>query len=156
MLPVDVPEWEPLLNSAPDHVHDFMWMYSVELKDGTRLQAYKHYWTRGYLHLDNLGRSFVYTDRERYREVNLAWLLSRVLREALVEELADEAERGDDLSTARRESVGRPALSGEGASPRISFRASPELNAAAQRRADEEGKSLSELAREALTSYLAS
>jgi hypothetical protein len=47
MLPVDVPEWEPLLNLAPDHIDDFMWMFSVELKDGTRLQAHKHCWTRG-------------------------------------------------------------------------------------------------------------
>lgn len=70
------------------------------------------------------------------------------------EALAEEAERGYDLSEARREFVGRPSLGAEGESPRISFRASPELNAAAQRRADEEGKSLSELAREALTRYL--
>lgn len=52
MLDARAPEWEPLLNFAPDHIDDFMWMYSVDLKDGTRLQAYKHYWTRRYLHLD--------------------------------------------------------------------------------------------------------
>ena len=83
MLPVDVPEWEPLLNVAPDHVDDFMWMFSVGLKDGTRLQAYKHYWTRGYLHLDNDGRAFVFVGRERYREVAALWLVSQVVREAL-------------------------------------------------------------------------
>lgn len=83
MLEVYVPEWEPLLNLAPDHVDDFMWMFSVELKDGTRLQAYKHYWTRGYLHIDNLGRAFVNVGREKYCEVTPAWLLSRVVREAI-------------------------------------------------------------------------
>lgn len=72
----------------------------------------------------------------------------------LEERLADEAERGYDLSDARRQYVGRPSLGGDGVSPRISFRASRELNTAAQRRADEEGRSLSDLAREALERYL--
>jgi hypothetical protein len=39
MLRVDGPEWEPLFNLAPDHVGDFMWMFAVQLADGTRLQA---------------------------------------------------------------------------------------------------------------------
>jgi hypothetical protein len=82
-LPIGAPEWEPLLNLAPDHVDDFMWMYSVELTDGTRLQVYKHYWTRNSLHLDNEGRAFVYVETERYKEVNADWLLSRVLAEDL-------------------------------------------------------------------------
>ena len=78
-LEIHEPEWEPLLNFAPDHVGDFMWMFAVELTDGSRLQAYKHYWTRGYLHLDNEGRAFVYAGKERYEEVNPPWLLTRVL-----------------------------------------------------------------------------
>ena len=72
----------------------------------------------------------------------------------LEERLADEAERGYDLSEARRQYVGRPSLGGDGVSPRISFRASRELTAAAQKRADEEGRSLSDLAREALERFL--
>lgn len=80
-LDVRAPEWEPILNLAPDHVDDFMWMYAVELADGSRLQVYKHYWTRNVLHLDSEGRAFVYTEADRYEEVEPDWLLVRVLRE---------------------------------------------------------------------------
>src|SRR5215510_11680837 len=80
-LDVRAPEWEPILNLAPDHVDDFMWMYAVELADGTRLQVYKHYWTRNVLHLDNEGRAFVYLEGKRYEEVEVDWVLSRVLSE---------------------------------------------------------------------------
>lgn len=83
LLPVDAPEWEPLLNFAPDHVVDFMWMGTVQLTDGTRVQAYKHYWTRDYLHLSEDGRAFVYVPKTRYEEVNPPWLLMRVLRKEL-------------------------------------------------------------------------
>lgn len=79
-LRVDAPEWEPLLNLAPDHVGDFMWMGTVQLVDGTRLQMYKHYWTRRYLHLSEDGRAFVFVPKTRYEEVNPPWLLMRVLR----------------------------------------------------------------------------
>jgi hypothetical protein len=82
-LPIRAPEWEPILNLAPDHIDDFMWMYAVELSDGTRLQVYKHYWTRNSLHLDNEGRAFIYVGTERYEEVNAEWLLPRVLKEHL-------------------------------------------------------------------------
>lgn len=82
-LRVDAPEWEPLLNLAPDHIHDFMWMETVQLVDGTRLQTYKHYWTRRYLHLSEDGRAFVFVPKTRYEEVNPPWLLMRVLRTEL-------------------------------------------------------------------------
>jgi len=85
MLSAREPEWEPLLNFAPDHVGDFMWMFTVVLTDGTRLQAYKHYWTRGYLHLDNEERAFIYTGNDRYEEVNPPWLLRQILRVELEE-----------------------------------------------------------------------
>src|SRR3954447_26835863 len=85
MLSAGEPEWEPLLHFAPDHVVDFMWMFAVVLTDGTRLQAYKHYWTRDYLHLDNEGRTFVYAGNDRYEEVNPPWLLRRILRVELEE-----------------------------------------------------------------------
>jgi hypothetical protein len=80
---VDAPEWEPLLNLASDHVGDFMWMYALELSDGTRLQAYKHCWTRNYLYLSDDGRAFAYVKGERYEEVNPLWLLMRVLEKEL-------------------------------------------------------------------------
>jgi len=79
MLSAGEPEWEPLLNFAPDHVIDFMWMGTVQLTDGTRLQVYKHYWTRDYLHLSEDGRTFVFVPKTRYEEVNPPWLLMRVL-----------------------------------------------------------------------------
>ena len=74
-----------------------------------------------------------------------------------LERLADDAERGFDLSSATRERVrpGRPSLA-EGESPRISYRVAPSLFAAAQQKAKDEGRSLSEIAREALQRYLAS
>lgn len=86
-LQVDAPEWEPLLNLAPDQVVDFMWMFTVQLVDGTRIQAYKHYWTRRYLHLSEDGRAFVFVPKTRYEEVNPPWLLMRVLRTELDPEL---------------------------------------------------------------------
>ena len=82
-LSVDSPEWEPLLNLVPDLVGDFMWMGTVQLVDGTRLQMYKHYWTRSYLHLSDDGRAFVFVPKTRYEEVNPPWLLMRVLRTEL-------------------------------------------------------------------------
>ena len=70
--------------------------------------------------------------------------------------LAAEAERGYDLSKAKRRRVGRPSLAGQGESPRLSFRTSPDLYRAAQKRAREEGRSVSDLAREAVAHYLGS
>ena len=75
--------------------------------------------------------------------------------EELAEELAREAEAGYDLSTFTR--VGRPSLAGSaGMSPRLHFRVSAELYSQAAERAEREGKSISEVAREALERYLKS
>lgn len=79
-----------------------------------------------------------------------------LLTEADVEALADEAEAGYDLSKARWVGGGRPSLGRRGTSPRIGFRASPELDEAARRRAKAEGKSVSAMAREAVERYVAS
>jgi hypothetical protein len=85
----DKPEWGPLLDLAPDHVDDFMWMFEVELESGLRLHAYKHIDTRKYLHLDKEGRAFVYLwpeeiiDKDEpgsYREVDPQRILREVLR----------------------------------------------------------------------------
>jgi hypothetical protein len=70
--------------------------------------------------------------------------------------LAAEAERGYDLSKAKRQRVGRPSLAGAGPSPRLSFRTTPALYRAAQKRAKEEGRSVSDLAREAVARYVGS
>ena len=73
------------------------------------------------------------------------------ITEKIVAELAAEAEHGYELSLGRRR--GRPSLN-EGVSPRVTFRMSAELQERARRRAEREGKTLSELARDALTQYV--
>lgn len=80
-----------------------------------------------------------------------------VITEELAERWADEFEKDPpDPSEFERRYVGRPSLGKAGQSPRVSFRASPKLFKAAWKRADEEGRSLSSLAREALERYLTS
>jgi hypothetical protein len=76
----DQPNWEPLLELAPEEIDDFMWMFEVELEDGAMVQAYKHWWTRGYVHLDFGGRAFVFDDENLYVEVDAEELLAAVLR----------------------------------------------------------------------------
>lgn len=78
-----------------------------------------------------------------------------VITEEIAEQWAEEIERDPpDPSVFERRYVGRPSLGKAGHSPRVSFRASPELFKAAWKRADKEGRSLSSLAREALERYL--
>lgn len=78
-----------------------------------------------------------------------------VITEELAEQWAEEIEKEPpDPSTLRRRYVGRPSLGPNGLSPRVSFRVSPELHKAAWARADKEGRSLSELAREAFDQYM--
>lgn len=78
-----------------------------------------------------------------------------VLTEKVAEEMAEDFEKNPpDLSTWHRRYVGRPSLGPNGLSPRISFRVPPDLHEAAWARADKEGRSLSELAREAFDRYM--
>jgi predicted HicB family RNase H-like nuclease len=75
------------------------------------------------------------------------------ITDELVEDLAREAEAGYDLSRARR--VGRRSLAGgDGKSPRLNIRLTAELYERAAKRAQNDGLSLSELAREALAEYV--
>jgi hypothetical protein len=60
------PVWEPLLGLARIYADEFMWMGEIELEHGLRLQSYKHFWTRRYLHLDPDGNPWVYRDDGRY------------------------------------------------------------------------------------------
>jgi hypothetical protein len=76
----DDPNWEPLLELASEEIDDFMWMFEVELEDGAMVQAYKHWWTRRYLHLDFSGRAFVSTGERLYEEADSGELLAAVLR----------------------------------------------------------------------------
>jgi hypothetical protein len=79
------------------------------------------------------------------------------LSKAAVDKLAVEAEAGYNLSKAKRQRVGpgRPSLA-EGESPRISYRVAPALFDRAKKKAKSEGRTVSEVAREALQKYVAS
>ncbi len=78
-----------------------------------------------------------------------------VITEELAEQWAEEIERNPpDPSQLERRYVGRPSLSASGRSPRVSCRVPVDVYKAAWKRADEEGRSLSSLAREALERYL--
>ncbi|HEU4905780.1 MAG TPA: hypothetical protein VFT19_06655 [Solirubrobacterales bacterium] len=78
--------WKPLVELAGKQAEDFMLMFDVELENGQRLTAFKHWWTRGYIHLARDGRVFVYEhpmqDLDKpgwYREVDPIQHLDRVL-----------------------------------------------------------------------------
>jgi hypothetical protein len=78
-----------------------------------------------------------------------------VITEEIAEQMAEEIERNPpDPTTLRRRYVGRPSLGPAGHSPRVSFRVPPDLYKAAWARADKEGRSLSDLAREAFNRYM--
>jgi len=76
------------------------------------------------------------------------------LTDQRIEALADEAERGYDLTKARRERVGRPALGGTGTSPRVQIRVDPKLASALKARARREKRTVSDVARTALSEYV--
>ncbi len=78
-----------------------------------------------------------------------------VLTSEVEDALADEAEAGYDLDAASPVPTGRPSL-GQGVSPRLDLRVEPELSNALHRRAREEHRSVSAVARDALRRYLAS
>ncbi|MGH9304882.1 MAG: CopG family transcriptional regulator [Acidimicrobiales bacterium] len=77
------------------------------------------------------------------------------LTRELEEELADEAAAGYVLDAAMRKRIGRPSLD-RGISPRLDLRVEPDLAQALHDRAEEEHRSVSAVAREALRRYLAS
>jgi predicted HicB family RNase H-like nuclease len=77
------------------------------------------------------------------------------LTKKVVDALAAEAERGYDLTKAKRVTLGRPSLGVSGASPRLQVRVDPDLAEALQARAKEEHRSVSEIARTALQEYIA-
>ena len=58
-----------------------------------------------------------------------------------------------DLAKAERREVGRPSLAA-GVSPRVSFRTTETLYVATRRRAEVEGRTVSDLVREAVERYV--
>jgi hypothetical protein len=76
------------------------------------------------------------------------------LTKKVVDALAEEAERGYDLTNAKPVRMGRPALGDAGASPRVQVRVDPELAQALHVLAEKQQRSVSEIARSALREYL--
>lgn len=63
----DVPVWEPLLEVLGERLTEgFMWMHEDQLEDGSSLHAYKHAFTRCYLHLTEDRRAFEWAPCGRY------------------------------------------------------------------------------------------
>ncbi len=85
---------------------------------------------------------------------DLRTLTGQALSKDHCEALADEAERGYDLTKAKPVRVGRRALGQGGASPRVQIRVDPDLAAALRKRARQEKRSLSDIARAALREYV--
>jgi CRISPR-associated endonuclease/helicase Cas3 len=78
-----------------------------------------------------------------------------VLTDEVIDALAEEAERGYDLTKARKVTFGRPSLGATGVSPRVQIRVDPDLAEALKARARDEHRSVSDIARTALREYLA-
>lgn len=74
------PEWGPLESvlGSDELASHFMWMHDIELEDGTILNAYKHRWTRRYLHLSGDGRTFDYFGEDGYLELESYLALGQV------------------------------------------------------------------------------
>ena len=74
------PEWGPLLELVGERLVDtFMWMHEVELTNGVRVHAYKHIWTRDYLHLDAEGGAYDHVGQSSYRPLAPATALEAAL-----------------------------------------------------------------------------
>ena len=78
----------------------------------------------------------------------------KVITEELLEELADQAEEGFDVDTIVRRRGGRPPM-GSSAATVESVRLDPELSQALRERADDEGRTNSDVIRDAIRRYLA-
>lgn len=90
----DEPNWEPLLTVVGEElVGDFMWMFPIDLDDGTRIEAYKHRMSRRYLYLDEEARPWGYSEPEHYRRMpTLAAALADVLASWLTSPLIEPKE----------------------------------------------------------------
>jgi hypothetical protein len=77
----------------------------------------------------------------------------RILTEEAVERLADRMERGYEPEQLRPRRSGRPSLGDDAPSPRIQVRVSRRLFVSVNKRAHEEGKTVSALVRQLLENY---
>lgn len=104
----DRPNWQPLEAMAGEELAgEFMWMFQVDLADGTAVHAYKHIGTRRYLHLGEDGRTFAFTYSGRYRPVDPFDLLVAVFDGW--EQLVDAEANLEGLRSALRQAY-RKAL----------------------------------------------
>ncbi|MFL5842252.1 MAG: hypothetical protein ACJ77Z_17530 [Thermoleophilaceae bacterium] len=79
LVQYETPNWDPLMNTVGHRViGDFMWMHEVKLTDGRCVHAFKHVDTRRYIHLDEDGNAFVYTESGRYKPMPAARVLAAV------------------------------------------------------------------------------
>lgn len=104
----DRPNWEPLEALAgEDLAGEFMWMFQVDLADGTAVHAYKHIFTRRYLHLGEDGRTFAFTYSGRYRTIDPFDLLLAVFDgwEQLIDDKADIERLRSALRQAYRKAL---------------------------------------------------
>jgi hypothetical protein len=84
----DTPDWKPLLDLVGEELTgEFMWMFEVQVANDVPLQAYKHIETRGYLHLDPTGATYVYESPDWYRRIPIAKALAAVFRVSFVPSL---------------------------------------------------------------------
>jgi hypothetical protein len=74
-----VPDWRPLFGLSPRDVADFMWMYRVDLVDGTVVDAYKHWLTRKYVYLDLPGRGYELVGEATFEEGDAMVLLVKAI-----------------------------------------------------------------------------
>jgi hypothetical protein len=73
------PSWEPLIGLVgQDLVPGFMWMFALELDDGTEVHGYKSAATRQYLHLALDGRAYAVRGDNSYDEITAAAALAHV------------------------------------------------------------------------------
>lgn len=77
----------------------------------------------------------------------------RILTDADIEAMADEAERGYDVEELKRRKRGRPLL-GSGPAEVVPVRLEPDLKRAVERRANQDETSVSDIIREALRRFL--
>jgi hypothetical protein len=77
----------------------------------------------------------------------------RPITDELIEELSERAEKGVDVDEILRRRGGRPAM-GSAAATVESVRLDPELSQALRQRAQDEGRTNSEVLRQALRRYL--
>jgi hypothetical protein len=76
----DEPVWEPLLAAVGERLTGgFMWMGELTLHNGRALHAYKHIWTRRYLHLTEDGSAFDYAPCGMYVRTRLDWAIEQAL-----------------------------------------------------------------------------